>query len=622
MLRDIFLADCTHIGFAPPPLDGAARILKMNPWRDANGKFTSKEKAVYQGAMVDMHTKTISNLLVNGAITKDVLTSPAGKEAVKGMATAYAKYLKHMDASGGGVPATLKQFLNNHLYSNDIHTVADKVQASMNAQKAWVKIYQKKSLDALDNEYPKMLKDYMDAPEGKLKDKLAVALSKKTEFWSDQYTANGGDKAVFDSKLTAKSMEALNKKVEIKATADSIAASAKAGIAPKWADPHGGSTDVAKASNMALGVHYYKQRDSLGADHPDTKAAYDEWQKSKDWLKANGLGAKVSEFSSDAKAAAQKEIDHAKSAATKLQAEKDSALPNLQSSAYAMAMEKAKDPTSAAYANAAAMYQLAKMKADQHGFSAGMLNKYTALGNQAAADAHAKAQKFKEMLSGDLAAKVAYYDANAKKFKSYLGSSDKAYNEHVKNEYMGITTDQRDAISSYTSSGYSSQNKTLAGTKDSTHGAKDAQLVAEAMVGKTIGRDMLLRRNAPQKWFWQAMGIDESKMSTLSKDEMESVIGRTYTEKAFSSTSKDLNFSSAFSTTAQQSGAIRMNIRATADTRGIDVKDISSHTNEAEIVLDKGVTYVIRGIRPGDAHGYNGAGFKYIVDVDVIGHAE
>jgi hypothetical protein len=88
-------------------------------------------------------------------------------------------------------------------------------------------------------------------------------------------------------------------------------------------------------------------------------------------------------------------------------------------------------------------------------------------------------------------------------------------------------------------------------------------------------------------------------------------------EKAFSSTSMNLGFEGAFAGTASKSGAIQLNIRAKASIRGVNVVDLSNHHHEQEVVLDKGVAYVIRSIRK--AKGYSPT-IKYIAEVDAIGH--
>lgn len=144
----------------------------------------------------------------------------------------------------------------------------------------------------------------------------------------------------------------------------------------------------------------------------------------------------------------------------------------------------------------------------------------------------------------------------------------------------------------------------------------------EVMDNASLPVDAKLRRNMAQKWFWKALGVDESVMRSLSDAELDSHVGRTYTETAFSSTSKSLDFTAAFGTTASASGKLQLNIRAPKGSQGLDVSYMVNNHGEAEIILNKGATYVIRAIRKREGHSsmtsYQDK-FFYEADVDLIG---
>lgn len=149
---------------------------------------------------------------------------------------------------------------------------------------------------------------------------------------------------------------------------------------------------------------------------------------------------------------------------------------------------------------------------------------------------------------------------------------------------------------------------------------RERMLAMDAVFAKTtLGENVGLRRNSPQKYFWEQFGVnveEANKEGGLSPEFLKSMEGKVYKETAYSSTSMRQGFNHYYSKEASKTGAIKLNIRATGDQRGIRVAAISGHPNEKEVILPRGTTYVIRGLRPMSNIDSN---YKYEVDVDVIG---
>lgn len=695
-----------------------AHVLKTNPFRDANGKFSSKDKASYQGGKVFDNASSLSGMLTPGLDAdqhKAIMNTKAGNFIVQHVGISYAKYVKHTEANGEK-PEPLSSYLKQHMDTGTALTAEGKIKASMASAKAWTKIYKKKALETVEgDEFVGLMSKAQDGDN-----KAISKLADKTALLKKQYTDNGGDEKDFDSAYSASSAKAtkinttmpgdmgleagpetqlkdLLVKKPPKAPAQAPDAPAKPSDSPlpptvapapakglyadlekNWKTPK--DTADALAQNGKLGEAYYVLRDKHGKDHPETLAVYAEWQKSKDHLKENSPSTSVSDLSSKSKSAAQSKIAQHKEKAladkssltgqyamlhqlentpgTKpsvLSALKDSiektknkgkedgtleqsdiisasaagkknaqavvekskakALDDFNAAVYAQSQHK--DTNSKEFQKSADDLAKAFDKAQAHGYDVESL-KSAAAGTKAKVATDAKKAAAFTAALGDHKDVIAKMDKTA--FVEVDGSkASAAYKKHVLDSTTSLTKTEEDAIRSYTNSGYTSQNKNAAGTGGASADAS-VKVISKAFAKRTLGEDLKLRRNAAQKWFWDALGVSEKDMHDMTSAQLEKFTGKTYTEKAFSSTSKDLNFTSTFSSTASKSGAIALMIRAPKTIRGLDVKHISSHEGESEVVLDKGVTYVIRSIRP--AKNIPGSTIRYIADVDAIGHLD
>jgi len=224
--------------------------------------------------------------------------------------------------------------------------------------------------------------------------------------------------------------------------------------------------------------------------------------------------------------------------------------------------------------------------------------------------------KYGESLSKTMAE---YATANFKDRKNSTELADHAAKVHSK-----LSAEQVAAIGSYTSSGFRQLNKEVgaAGTAVmkgqkptfiSDHRVKQMERMDDAFKDTTLGYDTKLYRNMAQKYFWEQLGISGNSMDAITDAQMNSVVGRVYKETAFSSTTTDVNLGLSLQDTALQSGRLTLNIRAGKKMPGMLVTAISSHSHENEVILPRGTTYVIKGIRRGVK------GEKFIVDVDMIG---
>lgn len=602
-------------------------VFKANPYHDAKGRFTSKEKAQFQAGKVSSLAAGLSEAFS----TSDALggnfdaypESVAGKKAISDIVNMYWKYHQNTKASGG-TPSDLKSFLIQHMSPSHANLTLSKAQGALNAKKAWIKIYQKKAIEALESEYPDLAQAVADASPA-TKDKAALKLKKKLDAWKEQYITNDGDPEVFNNAL---------KKAMFKASGNIAAVQTASGekedSSLKWLEPQAGSLENAKMQNSALGINYYLLRDKYGKDSPQAAQAYEEWQKSKDWIKSKDPSFDIAAASGTQKSKATDLLSNAKvqekaAAAAKAKAV-ETAQAQLKSAVYAYEVALANvtgdsDTVDLSYAvSHQSKVVAAKEALKKQGLSDVDIEVLVAE-SKANAEKTAKAQKELSKLLKDPKASVAYYEENADSFHGYSamsGMDQSSFSQHHASQYAALSDDEKSALKNYTGAGYKGVNKLTVGTTTATSiTASKTSAMASAMSKMTLGRDMKLRRNAAQKWFWQALGIPEDKMNSLTESELESFSGKTYVEKAFSSTSMGLDFDSAFSDTAQKSGAVSFHIRARKEIRAIDISAESNHKHEREVILDQGVAYVIRRIRKNTkSHPY----IKYHVDVDAIGH--
>ena len=239
-----------------------------------------------------------------------------------------------------------------------------------------------------------------------------------------------------------------------------------------------------------------------------------------------------------------------------------------------------------------------------------------------AEDAYAEVKKFKEFI-GNPAKAAEDYDKNSALY-DYLPQGSPKWNEAKaigQKLWNEMDHDAKAAVGSYTSSGYSSANKTLAGSTSSGSHVEDNNDTMAKAIDVPLGVPMKLRRNMPQKWFWKALGLphaDGATMGAFTEAQLQSVVGKVYHEPSFSSTSYDGGNGICLSNTASSSGAVVLRIRAGAQAKGIFIDTNSSCSSEREVILQRGAAYVVRGVKKLAGQGK----FKYEVEVDLIGHVD
>lgn len=673
-----------------------AMVLKSNPYRDANGKYTTKDKAFYQtevalGKMQDLQTA------LSGMTKDDIdsyLKTEAGKKLIAEAATAIYKQGKHFTEIGFA-PMSTDKLIEDYVPSKAAgQAVQEKLKSSLAAKKAWEKIYKDKAAKGVTEELPSML-DAIAAGNDK-GGKMTAKMEQKLEFWKKGFLAGGGTQAEFEAlvakahgkqaspptsavidlaakvaepasvtgtnwvepptitekKLLASkiafelhtlkskgtpedSPEMLHAQAQWKKANDSVSLDDKqaAGIifvkakkqallattgidsveTPTWKEAN--SLDDALLQNEKLGVAYYTSSLSNGKNDPKSVAIYNEWQKSKDYIKSADPSKDIPSLSGAQKSKAQQELDNAKAAAKKMAEQKSAkqtkVLDDLKAAAYSLEMN-ADDGASATLSEN--VYAKAKKDLEALGVPSDIVGKTIKAAKDAAKVSAASAAKFKEILK-DSKATTKWYDDNDAEFKTVNNGNSK-FDSHHDSQVGLLTEKEKTTLSSYTGSGYTTQNKTVAGTASEAAKDKSAEVLDKAMKKMTLGEHVRLRRNMAQRWFWESFGMKD--FSNLSDEQVASVVGKTYTEKAFSSTSKNLSFNGVFSTEASKTGTLDLRIRAKKDIRGLDLKSLTHHSSESEVLLDKGVTYIVRKVERINNSGH----YRYRAYVDAIGHLE
>lgn len=243
-------------------------------------------------------------------------------------------------------------------------------------------------------------------------------------------------------------------------------------------------------------------------------------------------------------------------------------------------------------------------------------------GRQLAAANHNVAKAFKDAYKN--APKVAAnYDKVSSTFKEV--TDDNEFKQHGYNEVEKLTPGEKKVISSYTGAGFSQLNREVGAsgtakmkgvpTEKLSDSTKSSMKKMDSVFSKTkLGANVKLRRNMPQKYFWDQLGIGMEKASKMSDAELLALSGRVYKETAYSSTSTRTDFTGIFSQEAEKTGALSLKIRAGKDMPGLHAKSISNHSSEEEVVLPRGTTYVIRSVKRN-----SGSQFLFDIQVDMIG---
>ena len=188
----------------------------------------------------------------------------------------------------------------------------------------------------------------------------------------------------------------------------------------------------------------------------------------------------------------------------------------------------------------------------------------------------------------------------------------------VQGEAVDALSDKETAaIQNYTGTWHTSINKAYGnGTEKnlSTQQKGTVKNLDKALSKTTLGQDMVLVRAIPTIHLMNAFGI-------TGHDEMtkENLVGRVYGEKGFASTTLRTDDAISGVTSAQiLKGSTILHINAPKDTHGLYVQSISSHTSEQEVLLPRGMQYVITDFKKDS--GYNNP--RYHLTVDLINGQE
>lgn len=244
-------------------------------------------------------------------------------------------------------------------------------------------------------------------------------------------------------------------------------------------------------------------------------------------------------------------------------------------------------------------------------------------GVEAATKSHALQKAFKDAI-GDPNKTAAAYDEAMGTFEYPKG--DKAFAKQQDAQVNSLPENTVSILKSYTGSSYTEINKAVGkyGTAKmngleppelSSYEKGTAIRMDKAFAQITLGQNVALRRNMPQKYFWNQLGIDTEAMRHMSQEQVDAFVGKTYKETAYGSASMDENFGGAYSKEMEKTGGMILRIRAGADINAVRVASISSHNHEEEVIMGRGTTYVIRSIKKIGV----GEKYEYEVFADAIG---
>jgi hypothetical protein len=391
-----------------------------------------------------------------------------------------------------------------------------------------------------DKEYPKVYAEYAAAlkehgPDHPTTKKLA---KKNTEWVGQAHLYGASDKEVADMIDHAKKLHEGGASAPEPAKAKPAAPKANTFVA------HEGKT-ASLGMNKALGEHYYQTRKDKGVDHADTKAAYVEWEKSKKHL--------------------MDKHGYSKNDIGKLSSEAKSAVENKKTPEQIAAQEKQKE----AQAEAAKKAQvLAEQKA-----------------KVAAQEAAYQAEQDKK--SGSLPY-VAYGELGPKT-SSLLKSSEA--------NFKTLTAAERKAVKQYTGPMSGSMNY-QSGTKKGDWSSLDEQTQIRL---KSMDKAMAKARVSENTKLFRAvtlsrMGGAFAKVNSAStKEELEKLVGHTYTEDSYASTSTSLQTAKAF----LKGGRAVVEMDLMKGDPGLWVGGSSergAHPNENEMILPRGLKYIVTGV--------------------------
>lgn len=522
-----------------------AFILKANPYHDEGGKFTTKEKASYQAGLAKDFAGMADGLGSSPALDRAMLHL-AQSQAHGGKLTG-PKMLQDAGLSG----LSIKDGPGNKAY------------------------WKAKALVKITETQAKVLELESAGLAGTPEHTAALKELKKPLGWAEAYGGNASEIDKAKQKAILKHQaEQEAKGVVPKPDLSALDAVEAPKGPPKFDASATGTEPAAMKENEKLGTEYYKNQAAKGKDHPDTVAAYAEWQKAKDVLQGT-YGVPKSKIG-DISAQIKQKVAQQEQAAT-------SKLKSVAADYYSKSSDGSDDALSKAKSEYADILGtktikdilgVAKVHADKVGWHEANLT-----------EIHAKHKKMKIFDESDFPSR-----------DSMSYEERESWSNHQLKAVEALTKGEISSLREYTGKAFTPINREV-GTQGSNkmlgkpvevsdYNRKYMKDFDKAFNKVTLGKDMLLRRNMKVDWLEQQLGID------LDQVEPYEMVGKAYKEHAYSSSS--YRVSSTLAVQNNTKPPVALMIRAPKETKAVLVKSFSKSPGEDEVLIGRGATYIIR----------------------------
>lgn len=155
----------------------------------------------------------------------------------------------------------------------------------------------------------------------------------------------------------------------------------------------------------------------------------------------------------------------------------------------------------------------------------------------------------------------------------------------------------REDLVDYTGEGYRYINKYLLHgeiTNVSKELLKKKITTIDRALDRPLGSDVVLTRKALSVNLSKNLNV--GSLDSMTEKELNTLVGRTYTEKGYSSTTlKSISISAA----ATNSTRVMIRIEASKNTKGLYISPISKFGDGQEVLLPRNTTFVIKSIEKG-----------------------
>jgi hypothetical protein len=187
------------------------------------------------------------------------------------------------------------------------------------------------------------------------------------------------------------------------------------------------------------------------------------------------------------------------------------------------------------------------------------------------------------------------------------------FRQHHYNLLQSLPEESKAAIKMYTGTWHSGINRSLGkGLPLSRSQASVVKKIEAALIKSSLGDDIVLNRAIPTIHLMNAFGLKAHQEITP-----EALVGKVYGEKGFASTTLRTDDAITGVTAAKvTAGNTMLHINAPKETHGLYIKDISQHGNEQEVLLPRGMQYLITGVSK-TGGGWGGIP-TYVLNVDLL----